>query len=257
MKKQAALSVFAALTVAAVIFSYWDKDDSHADKTAVHWGYTGENGPDKWGDLSPEFRLCKEGLKQSPINIAGARPAKLPVIQIDYKEVPLKVLNNGHTIQVNYPAGSTMTVGNETFQFAQIHFHTPSEHTVDGKPFAMGAHLVHKKSDGTLAVLGIFMKEGKENPFIAGIWKHMPTEAGKTATPDAVVDVAGFLPSDLGYFNYSGSLTTPPGTEGVQWRVLKTPVEVSRDQITKFAGLIKANARPIQTLNGREILVSE
>lgn len=257
MMRSATLKLLTALTVAAVTFSCEKRSDSHGDKTAVHWGYTGDSGPEHWGDLSPDFKLCKEGRKQSPIDITGTKPAELAAIEINYQEVPLEILNVGHTIDVIYPPGSTMKVEGETFQLAQFHFHTPSEHTVAGKPFVMEAHLVHKNSDGTLAVLGIFMKEGNENPFIAGIWEHMPSEAGKTVAPEARVNVADFLPSDLGYFNYSGSLTTPPGTEGVQWRVLKTPVEVSSEQVAKFAELFKANARPVQALNNREIRVSK
>jgi len=173
---------------------------------------------------------------------------------MQYQATPLKVVNNGHAIQVNYGAGSTLTVDGKTYHLAQFHFHSPSEHTQDGKPYAMEAHLVHKADDGSLAVVGVFLKEGKENPFLARIWGHLPTEVNHEMTVAGTeVNVADLLPAKKAFFNYSGSLTTPPCSEGVTWLVMDRSVEVSKAQADKFRGLIHENARPVQPLNDRKV----
>ncbi len=235
------------------------KEHDHADDKGhaeVHWGYEGAGGPEHWGDLKPEFATCKDGKSQSPIDIETSKvvKAELPAIEFHYQEAPLSVVNNGHTIKVNYPAGSSIKVGEVTYELLQFHFHTPSEHTIDGKPFAMVAHLVHKSADGGLGVVGVLMKEGASNPAIETIWKVMPKQAGeKVESSEITINASAILPENHSYYNYSGSLTTPPCTEGVNWMVLQTPIEVSKEQVAALAALFKNNARPVQPLNGREV----
>jgi carbonic anhydrase len=226
--------------------------EGHGD--APHWGYTGEGAPAHWGELDAKYEMCAKGMHQSPINITGAPHMDAPAITMQYQATPLKVVNNGHAIQVNYGAGSTLTVDGKTYHLAQFHFHSPSEHTQDGKPYAMEAHLVHKADDGSLAVVGVFLKEGKENPFLARIWSHLPTEVNHEMTVAGTeVNVADLLPAKKAFFNYSGSLTTPPCSEGVTWLVMDRSVEVSKAQADKFRGLIHENARPVQPLNDRKV----
>ncbi|HFC54420.1 MAG TPA: carbonic anhydrase family protein [Gammaproteobacteria bacterium] len=230
-----------------------DKDKEHA---VAHWGYEGAGGPQHWGDLKEEFAFCKTGKKQSPIDISTSAVSKadLPAIEFHYQEAPLSMVNNGHTIQVNYPAGSSIKVGDATYELLQFHFHAPSEHTVDGKPFAMVAHLVHKSAEGNLGVVGVLMKEGNSNPALEPLWKVMPKQSGeKVDSKDITVSASALLPEDRSYYSYSGSLTTPPCSEGVSWMVLKNPVEVSTEQVAALAALFGNNARPVQELHDRTV----
>jgi carbonic anhydrase len=222
------------------------KDDkSHA----VHWGYEGDNGPEHWGD---NFPVCGKGKKQSPLNIVGPFEKSKETLTVDYKEGPLKMLNNGHTIQVNVEPGSTLTIGKESFDLLQFHFHRPSEEQVEGKNASMVAHFVHKSKEGKLAVIGVLLNEGKDNAAIKTLWANLPPKELEEYLPAKVMfNPATMLPKELGFYNYEGSLTTPPCTEGVQFYILKTPMEVSKGQVGKFP--FKLNARPVQSLNGRKI----
>ncbi len=223
---------------------------------AVHWGYTGIVAPQYWGDLKEEYRLCKEGKSQSPIDISSAVVTSLPGIRIAYQATPLDIVNNGHAIQVNYAAGSAMSVGGKDYALLQFHFHSPSEHTIGGKAHDMVAHLVHKAADGQLAVIAIMIDGGaaEDNPFIASLWQYLPEQAGsRQRIEDVKVDVADLLPPDLNHFNYSGSLTTPPCSEGVNWFVLTAPVQISDAQLARFRDVIFNDARPVQPVNGRTV----
>jgi carbonic anhydrase len=215
----------------------------------VHWGYEGDNGPEHWGD---NFPVCGKGKKQSPLNIVGPFEKSKDTLTVDYKEGPLKILNNGHTIQVNVEPGSTLTIGKESFDLLQFHFHRPSEEQVEGKNAAMVAHFVHKSKEGKLAVIGVLLNEGKDSAAIKTLWANLPPKEGEEYLPAKVTFNPGsMLPKELGFYNYEGSLTTPPCTEGVQFYILKAPVELSKAQVGKFP--FKLNARPVQSLNGRKI----
>ena len=227
--------------------------DGHGKKDdkahAVHWGYEGDNGPEHWGD---NFPVCGTGKKQSPLNIIGPFEKSKDTLSVDYKEGPLKMLNNGHTIQVNVEPGSTLTINKESYDLLQFHFHRPSEEQVDGKNAAMVAHFVHKSKDGKLAVIGVLLNEGKDNAAIKTLWANLPPKEGEEFVPEKVsFNPGNMLPKELGFYNYEGSLTTPPCTEGVQFYILKKPMDVSKDQVGKFP--FKLNARPVQSLNGRKI----
>jgi len=222
------------------------KDDKAHD---VHWGYEGDKGPEHWGD---NFPVCGKGKKQSPLNIIGPFEKSKDSLTVDYKEGPLKMLNNGHTIQVNVEPGSTLTIGKESFDLLQFHFHRPSEEQVDGKNAAMVAHFVHKSKEGKLAVIGVMLNEGKDSAALKTLWAHLPPKELEEYLPAKVMfNPASMLPKDLGFYNYEGSLTTPPCTEGVQFYILKNPMDVSKQQLSKFP--FKLNARPVQSLNGRKI----
>jgi carbonic anhydrase len=222
------------------------KKDSHH---AVHWAYDGEMGPDKWGD---EFPTCAKGSKQSPLNITGPFEKSKDVLTVAYKEGPLKIVNNGHTIQVNVEPGSTLKINKDVYNLLQFHFHRPSEEQIDGKPMAMVAHFVHKSAEGKLAVLGVLLNEGKDNAAIQTLWNNAPMSEGPEVKPEkATFDPAKLVPAALTHYSYEGSLTTPPCTEGVNFYILKTPVDIGKKQVIDFP--FKRNARPVQALNGRKI----
>jgi carbonic anhydrase len=221
-----------------------------------HWTYSpGAEDPMKWGKLDPTYAACSIGHTQSPIDIKGAKKSDLPPLKFSYNAVPLNIIDNGHTIQVNYALGSTLTVGDKTYTLKQFHFHHPSEEHVNGKGYDMVAHLVHADADGHLAVVAVLLKEGAANPFLETVWKNIPAEKGKASDVASVsVNVTDLLPADHSYYTYAGSLTTPPCSEGVTWYVLKDTSTLSADQLAAFAKIYPLNARPIQPANGRELL---
>jgi len=226
---------------------------------AVGWSYEGAGAPALWGDLEADYAMCKDGTSQSPIDIDVSTVTRtdLSEISFDYRASPLTIVNNGHTIQVNYAPGSSITVADKRYDLLQYHFHAPSEHTIDGNAYDMVVHLVHQAEDGQLGVVGVMFAAGESNETIATLWEHMPAQADQTVDATAVtIDAADLLPSDLAYFNYSGSLTTPPCSEDVNWMVLATPVTVSAAQVAQFTDLFPLSARPVQPLNGRTVLSS-
>jgi carbonic anhydrase len=220
----------------------------------THWGYSGAIGPDKWTTLKPEFAACA-GRNQSPINVAGTIEAQLKPVQFNYKAGGAEVVNNGHAIQVNYEAGSTITVDGIQFDLKQFHFHSPSENQIKGKTFPLEAHLVHADKDGNLPVVSVMFDEGKANPVVGAAWSQMPkSEGGKNALPTKAA-AAGLLPADKDHYFYNGSLTTPPCSEGVRWIVMKKPMTVSKAQIETFKSTLGfANNRPVQPVNARPVL---
>jgi carbonic anhydrase len=221
----------------------------------IHWSYEGPGAPDKWGKLDSEYEACASGKRQSPIDIReGARLALEP-IRFDYKPAPLRMIDNGHTVQVNYAEGSSIVVAGERFELKQFHFHKPAEERIEGRAYDMVAHLVHQSADGRLAVLAVLFEAGDQpNAFIAGLWPHLPLESQREVAPlEVSVDVNALLPEARGYHTYMGSLTTPPCSEGVLWLVLKNPVQLSREQVGVFGRLYAMNARPVQPANGRLI----
>ena len=223
-----------------------------------HWTYDGEAGAGKWGELSPDFALCRTGKAQSPINIVDARPDKAPNIGTDYQRIPLKILNNGHTIQVDYASSGVASLGGVGYRLAQFHFHTPSEHRINGKAYPMEVHLVHKDEHGGLAVIGVMFQRGKKNDVIEELWKQAPDAADKSnAVAAQLVDASRLLPKNKSYYHYRGSLTTPPCSEGVKWYVLKQAIEVSDEQVAKLKALFRHNERPVQPLNGRDLTFVE
>ncbi|MCG2586315.1 carbonic anhydrase [Massilia sp. TS11] len=226
-----------------------------ADEHAPHWSYADAA---KWGELSKDFATCKIGGAQSPINIetAKATRAKLDPIDFQYTPTAAEVVNNGHTIQVNLAKGSAIQIGGARYELLQFHFHTPSEEELDGKRLPMVAHLVHKNAEGKLAVVGVLFKEGKENAALAPVFAAMPAHEGGSAKLASFAPLA-LIPAQRGYYAFSGSLTTPPCSEGVRWQVMQAAAEVSPAQVAAFRKLYAMNARPVQPLNGRVVQASE
>ena len=222
------------------------------------WDYGEALGPDHWGDLKPEFAMCKAGHRQSPIDIHDAKKADLPLIRFDYQSSSLRIIDNGHTIMVNYAPGSFMSVDGKRYELKQFHFHRPSEEKINGKAFDMCLHLVHVDQAGKLAVVTVLLREGPENPLVDELWKELPQEKEKEDRLDNIqIDVSRMLPSDRAYYTFSGSLTTPPCSEDVTWFVLKNPTPVSAQEIEKFSQLYRNNARPTQPLYDRVVQESQ
>jgi len=222
---------------------------------SLHWSYSGQTGPEYWSSLSSEFQLCDEGTKQSPINLSGFTDEDLDPLFIEYKDGGFSAVNNGHTIQINYEAGSVLKVEDRSFELKQFHFHSPSENTIEGKSFPMEMHLVHSDESGALAVLALLFEVSDENSVIESIWSKMPQSINEPIMLDVRVNAMDLLPENKAYYRFDGSLTTPPCSEGVTWLVFKEPTSVSSDQVELFLNEIgHPNARPIQDLNGRLVI---
>jgi carbonic anhydrase len=221
-----------------------------------HWAYEGANGPENWARVKPEFNACAIGKRQSPVHIQESVTLQGPAepLQFDYRPSGGSVVNNGHTIQIDLEPGNTLSVRGSTYELLQFHFHHPSEERVNHRSFAMVAHLVHRNHEGQLAVVAVLIDPGEANGLIHKVWTHMPLDSGdRVRLPAGLIDLRELLPADQRYYQFMGSLTTPPCTEGVLWNVLKSPVTVSREQLRLFAQIFPNNARPVQALNGRVV----
>ena len=223
----------------------------------AEWGYAGDTSPAHWGQLSPDYALADTGTQQSPIDISSAAPAQLPPLRFDYHPSRIDLVYNGHTIEEIEDRASHLTIDNQTFTLEQFHFHSPSEHTVDGRHFDMEMHLVHKSDDGAVAVIGVFIEAGQSNPAYDNVWDYLPTAENRERKSDTTVDASQLLPQEPRHYSYTGSFTTPPCTEDVTWILMASPVELSQDQIDRFRAVIHNNNRPVQLLNGRTVQVSE
>lgn len=223
-------------------------------KHDIHWGYAGEGGPSNWARLSPDNALCA-GRNQSPVNLTGFIEADLKPIAFNYQAGGTEVVNNGHTIQVNYAKGSSIRIDDQSFELLQFHFHAPSENQIRGKSYPLEAHLVHADKDGRLAVLAVMYAAGAENAGLAKVWSLMSDKAGDKKAFATRFNVSDMIPATRDYYRFNGSLTTPPCSEGVRWLVVKAAATASKSQIDAFAKAIKhPNNRPLQAINARMIL---
>ena len=232
----------AALLFTTVAFAEEQHGETPAAAHQAHWDYE-THGPTCWGDFAQE---CQKGHLQSPINIDSHKSLPLEgSLSLKMNEdihTTADVVDNGHAIQVNVNNGGKLILDGREYTLVQFHFHGHSEHTIDGKQYALEGHLVHKSVDGHLAVVGIMFNEGKNNPVLDNVLGGI----GRTIR----IDPQDLLPEDKKhYYHYMGSLTTPPCTEGVQWYILKAPMTASKDQIADMRAHYDHNFRPVQPKN--------
>ena len=243
--------------IVLIMLLFWLGPVTVTASDPVHWGYEGEVGPEHWGDLSPDYAACSQGVEQSPVDIPATAPVNPPGLSFNYQPSALNIVNNGHAIQVNYDQGSSLEINNATYPLMQFHLHSLSEHTLNGAHTPMELHLVHKDAGGHVAVIGVMIAEGAENPAYEPILAHMPAEEGESqVVSGTTVDAGDLLPADQRYYRYNGSLTTPPCTEGVTWFVMAAPVELSAGQIAAFQSIYNNDYRPVQPLNERTFLLT-
>ena len=234
--------------------SYAEENNMHH---GGHWSYEGETGPEHWAELSQDFVACKTGIKQSPIDMRESLKAQLSPLEFNYRGVPLRISNNGHTIQIDQKGAGSLKFQGQEYQLLQFHFHTPSEHHVAGESREMEVHFVHMNDRGQLAVVGVLIKPGKENRVLKAVWDGMPKEIGETGVKGALINAGDVLPAAKHYHHYIGSLTTPPCSEGVRWIVMNESIELSQAQIEAFKTVFPHNARPVQALEDRFLLDSD
>ncbi|WP_280421882.1 carbonic anhydrase [Nocardia carnea] len=253
--RRRALGVVVALAAggAAVTFA----GTRAGTETPAHWDYEAE-GPGHWAELDRTYRVCGTGHAQSPVDLPSHTQSHPDEhIEIEYGMVAItESVNNGHTVQTNLPAGNgnRIVVDGRPHELTQFHFHAPGEHTVDGHSAGMEFHLVHKDASGALAVLAILLEPGDGSPF-APLLTALPAAPGSTVRIGPV-DLRSLLPTDRAQFRYTGSLTTPPCTEGVSWTVLRSPLPVSGPELDRYRSLFAHTNRPVQPLNGRPVTLA-
>jgi carbonic anhydrase len=220
------------------------------------WDYEGELGPRRWSGLDPAYSACGLGKRQSPIDLPRTAPTAGRPFDVRYRPSHVVVENNGHTVEARVEPGRTLTLDGTTYGLVQFHFHAPSEHMIGGSRFPMELHLVHKTADGKrIAVVGVLIAAGARNAALAELLVRMPATAGVERELRGRLDPAALLPGRGPAYRYTGSLTTPPCTEGVRWTVLAQPLQLSRVQIARFTRLYDHDNRPLQPLNGRAVVV--
>ncbi len=228
-------------------------EDGHdaEGQDAPHWTY---EEADRWSELAAEFSACEVGVEQSPIDLSGAIGLDLPNSVMHYVPADATLIDNGHTVQVNVPAAGTLELDGKAYDFVQFHFHSPSEHTVEGDHWPMEWHFVHKAADGSLAVIGVLVEEGEAWPSFDTIIDSLTFQKNVEEDVYGQVDIATFLPELTAAYRYDGSLTTPPCSEGVAWSVLQGTITMSAEQMEAFTSRFEeANNRPVQPTNGREL----
>lgn len=226
----------------------------------IHWGYDKEISPEHWAELDEHYKVCKTGKNQTPINIVN--PYKSAIkhnLKIDYKATPHDIVFNGHTVQVNTKKddhSDFIVVDQQKYYLKQFHFHTPSENQIQGKNFPLELHFVNENAAGELTVLAVMFNIGSMNTEWNKFWADLSFKENDDKNLSRTLNLNNLLPKKLEYYRFSGSLTTPPCSEGVNWIVLKHPLTISQQQLQSFKLLItnQDNHRPIQPLNGRIIL---
>ena len=219
----------------------------------VHWGYFGSIGPENWARLCHEYRLCGEGTEQSPVNITGNTQVHADPIVFSYGGAATAARNNGHTVYLDYGPGDSIEIGGQSYELQGIHYHSPAEHLLDGESFAAELHLVHQDASGNLAVVGLLFRAGEPSPIIQGLIDAAPDAGASVELHDGPAS-SGYVPDILDYYGYSGSLTTPPCTEGVRWIVMQSVGTVSREQASRLQEMVGGpNNRPVQPIGGRQI----
>lgn len=202
--------------------------------------------------------LCHSGQRQSPIDINRTSRQKLPTLAFDYRAAALKIANDGHTVRVRFDPGHSLRIGSQHYALQQFHFHTPGGERIAGAEFPMAAHLLHKSRSGQLLALVVLFRVGTENPLLNTLLPLLPARAdGDHLYPDVSVDASALLPTDRGYYRYAGSLTSPPCTEGVDWIVLRQPLQLSAAQLARYRQRFADNARAVQPLHQRVVLESQ
>ncbi|MDB5867684.1 MAG: Carbonate dehydratase [Polaromonas sp.] len=222
----------------------------------AEWSYTDSTGPAYWGSLSPDYATCSSGQSQSPINIKTSYLSTGATLPTSYTKTAKEIFNSGHTIQVNFNPGNTLTIEGVPYELKQVHFHAASEHNISGVSYPLEAHFVHADSQGKLAVVGVMFVTGTANAALQNLWNQIPATEGSPVPLTSTVYPYQLMPSNKEHYRYSGSLTTPPCSEGVRWHVMRYSLTASGAQIDAFKNVIHdhANNRPLQPLNGRSIL---
>jgi carbonic anhydrase len=229
--------------------------ESHSAGHGAHWGYGESDGPEAWGSLSEEYEKCRAGMEQSPIDLSKGVATPLAEIELRYRATAGKASDTGHTLNMEFELGSSAVVQETSYRLVGVHYHAGSEHTLGGEKLPMELHFVHKSADEKIAVLGVLVEQGSENLAWEPLIKALANAPKSGAGAESEMNLQQLLPEAPEVFRYQGSLTTPPCTEGVVWSVVAEPVQFSAAQISKLTARYSQNARGVQPLHERQLLV--
>jgi carbonic anhydrase len=254
---QPALIGFAlvALTGSA---SAWQRDlPSSSSVATTPWEYAGERGPEQWGALSSDYAACANGQEQSPVELISPRTLKVPCepLRFRYRSSSLFVANEGSALRIGYDRGSFLVVSGLSYELVEVRIHVPAEHRIDGRVADAELQLIHGNNRGDIAILSVPIRAGhRSNTIFSRIVEIAPANKGEKAYRRNVgINAMFLLPGRKDYFNYRGSLTRPPCTEGVHWYVLRTPLEVDQGDMDRLKNLVGGSARPVQAIGTREV----
>ena len=223
---------------------------------SVEWSYSGAGAPENWASISPDNERCGSGTQQSPIDIAGYEAGDVsPPLSFSYRKEAEGLTNSGTSVAVNYAKGNRLGFGERTYQLETVTPRTPSEHHIDGKSFPLELQLLHSQTFGDVAVISMLFDIGDANPIVQEIIDNVPSEIGE-AEVTGVLNARGLMTTDLGYYSYKGSMTTPPCAEPVDWFIMLEVGTVSQAQVDALEGMTGENNRPLQANAGREIFTS-
>lgn len=218
------------------------------------WSYEGDRGPEHWGDMKTSYANCRDGKAQSPVDLKWHKPKTGGHVTVMYKATPARVEDTGHTVQATMEAGSHIKYDGKVYDLMAIQFHSPSEHALSGKTFPMEVHFINQDQSGNVVILASFLAQGKQNATIGKVWGALGGSPSPEGDSTIALNPAELLPAQPSHYEYEGSLTTPPCTENVKWVIFNNPIHASDNQITAFHHLYRANARPLQALNGRDVV---
>jgi carbonic anhydrase len=240
------LKWLAGLLIGLLIFSSSAPVNALA---ATPWGYSASNGPNVWGELNPDYRLCTKGMAQSPIDLEASDLTATDTLHFHYDTLTANAVDTSRGLLISTAPNHALDLNQDRFQLIQFHFHSPSEHEINHRRADAELHFVHRNDQNQLLVVAVLLEEGKTNPALASLLRS------PSATSIPRLDLTQLLPSTTEHYQYSGSLTTPPCTEGVQWIVMRSPLSLSSEQLVQLRQYVHVNNRPLQPLNHRTIQV--
>ncbi|PIN19498.1 Carbonic anhydrase [Handroanthus impetiginosus] len=234
--------------------------------------YSGATGPDKWASLNPKFFLCAKGKSQSPIDIVTDKVVvskKLKPLIRNYHAANVTLVNYKFTVGIEYPDHTGgIIVGDKEYKLKQMHWHSPSEHRINGIRYAAEQHMVHISDDGQIAVVATLFKYGHPDPVLSEVHSKLNELASNNIRSHEAgkITIGPFYPKELRqtsrkYYRYIGSSSIPPCSENLMYLVLGKARSISREQVESLKAPLdmrcKNNARPCQPLNGRHVEVYE
>ncbi|ESQ51295.1 hypothetical protein EUTSA_v10017075mg [Eutrema salsugineum] len=263
MDKSAIQCFFFLLLTIIVTISFSNAQREVEDESEFSYERNEENGPEKWGKLKPEWKMCGKGEMQSPIDLMNERVRvvyHLGRLTRDYKPSNATLKNRGHDMMLRFEEGSgSIKINGTEYQLLQLHWHSPSEHTINGRRFAMELHLVHESINGRMAVVTVLYKIGRPDSFLRLLENKLLaiTDQNEKEKNIGLIDPKKIKFGSRKYYRYVGSLTTPPCTQNVTWTVVKKVRTVSKNQVRLLRVAVhddsNSNARPVQPTNKRVV----
>ncbi|XP_061362549.1 alpha carbonic anhydrase 7-like [Gastrolobium bilobum] len=267
MEKLAMQVLIFNLLTALVLLSCPAMSEEVEDESEFNYDLKSDKGPFHWGEIKPEWSLCKNGSMQSPIDLLSKRVqivSYLGKLQLNYQPSNATLENRGHDIKLEWLEGkSYLQIKGIQYVLKQFHWHSPSEHTIDGRRFDLELHMVHETPSGQTAVIGVLYKIGRPDPFLSLLKNHLEAISNSTGAKRAVgvVDPRLIKIDTTQYYRYIGSLTTPPCDENITWTIVREVRCVSKEQIELLQVAVHdesgTNARPLQPINNRLVQLNK